>query len=272
MPRTLRILLPLVLATALPAASSALPIRVVMMGDSITAGLVAGGGVGYVESLATLLGDGYELTNIACGGLSSLDWTLSAGSPNCGAVPGGIVLPDIYTGRARPELPAEIVTILLGTNDALGFLEPEPVPSAVYGDAIAEIAMNLLADGALHVVLMAPPSLFYSNVVAHQLIVAYGVEVLDVCDSSARIVCGPDLLMLLEQSDFNGTNIHPNAAGNAKIASALFDTITSLSVPEPGTLPLAAAGLVALSLARRSGLSRGSAHRGRSADRRRSRR
>ena len=72
----------LVLA-ALPAAASATPLRLVLVGDSITAGQVsAPKGPPYAELVAEALGPAFEIVNLGCGGTSSLDWTRSRGAPS----------------------------------------------------------------------------------------------------------------------------------------------------------------------------------------------
>jgi lysophospholipase L1-like esterase len=241
----LRLLAALALV-ALPGTALAAPFSVVLLGDSITFGQVSEPvGPSYAELLADSLGSDFAVTNIGCGGTSSLDWTRSRGSAICGGV-SGFVLPDLYEGRALPTLPADLVTIMLGTNDAIGFFEPGIVAVEDYRDAILEIATSLLLDGADQVMLMTPPPNFVSTLPA-SFIVQYRAQVLDICGAPGdAILCGPDVYALLGPSDF-GNSIHPNAAGNAKIASALDPAIRS-AVPEPGSAALVLLGLSALTL------------------------
>jgi hypothetical protein len=79
-----------------------------------------------------------------CGGASSLDWTLSRAA-RCAA---HLLAAELYELRA----PDAGSTILLGANDAIGYLRP--ARAALDSSAIAEIAANLLRDGASQVMLL----------------------------------------------------------------------------------------------------------------------
>lgn len=248
MPRLLPLLL---LGILLPRAALALPSSVVLVGDSITHGIVSGGGTPYAPLLADALGGDFAVANLGCGGASSLDWTLSRGGAICGGEP--FQIPNLYQARARAQLPAEIVTILLGTNDALGFFEPEVVSAQAYSDAISEIVDHLLADGAEQVMLMTPPQNFQSLSAQFNL-AAYRLEILALCGTDPAVLCGPDLFSLLGAADFATGNLHPNAAGHQKIADALTPAIlAALAIPEPAPSALLAAGCAILGLARRRG-------------------
>lgn len=233
---------------ASPGAALAAPFTLVLLGDSITAGQVsAPAGPSYAELLVDSLGPDFEVTNIGCGGASSLDWRPSPGGVLCGP---GFALPNLYEGRALPALPADLVTVLLGTNDALGFQETQPVPIATYRAAIAELVAQLLLDGASQVMLLTPPPNFRS-LFPHSRVIGYRAEILALCGVPGdAILCGPDVFALLGPEDF-GNSIHPNGPGNAKIAAALHDAVTGV-VPEPGSAPLALVGLTWLAGARRA--------------------
>lgn len=208
----------------------AAPFSVVLLGDSITAGGVSEPvGPSYAELLAESLGPDFRVVNVGCGGTTSLDWTTSRGSAVCGTA--GMTPPNVYEARARAALPADLVTVLLGTNDAIGLLEAGPVKPTAYREAIAEIASNLLRDGAARVMLLTPPP-NRGNVYAHSLVMGYRREIHKLCDGpDDAILCGPDLLELLGPDDL-GDRIHPNGPGNAKIAGALRDAIRALA-PAP---------------------------------------
>ena len=71
-------------------------------------------------------------------------------------------------------------------------------------------------------------------------------------EGTVGVLCGPDLQLLLDADlDFQPGDIHPNAAGHAKIADALYQKV--LAIPEPATGSLLAIGLIALSAGRRYG-------------------
>ena len=42
----------------------------------------------------------------------------------------------------------------------------------------------------------------------------YRDEILDVCSTTPGVVCGPDVYSLLGPGDFDGCDVHPNAAGH----------------------------------------------------------
>jgi lysophospholipase L1-like esterase len=243
----LRRLLALLAIVWLPAAARALPIPVVLIGDSITAGQMSMPvGPSYASLLAASLGSGFQVSNIGCGGTSSLDWTLSQPGAICGPM---LVGPNLYEGLARPLMPASFVSVLLGTNDALGFFEPAPVPPERYRDAIAELTSNLLADGAGHVLLMTPPPNFVHPLM--DTLGAYRGHILELCGTpDDAVLCGPDVFSLLGPLDF-GLDIHPNAFGHQKIADALEDAILA-AIPEPGSAPLLALGLALAARGRRA--------------------
>jgi lysophospholipase L1-like esterase len=228
-------------------------ISLVLLGDSITHHGVSGPpGPSFATLLADALGDDYAVSNIGCDGSSALDWRPTLGAAPCGA---DFARPNLYLGRARPELPADLVAVLLGTNDATGAFEPAPVDPPQYAAAIAELASALLADGAARVLLMAPPPI-PSHPGAMIRLSQYRLAIDAICSApDDAIMCGPDLFTLLGDADFSAGDAHPNAQGHARIAEALLDAIhalpDALPVPEPGSAPLVAFGLAALGVQRR---------------------
>src|SRR5262245_2974066 len=105
--------LALVLPSGLATPAEAAPLRVVLLGDSITEGYVSAPvGPAFATLLADSLGTGFEVVNLGCAGASSLDWSPGAASSPCGALPPE--LPNVYAARAAPSLPADLVVVLLG--------------------------------------------------------------------------------------------------------------------------------------------------------------
>jgi len=236
--------LALLLHAGLATPAAAAPIRVVLLGDSITAGYVsAPAGPDFATLLAGSLGAGFEVVNIGCPGASSLDWSPSAGDSYCPPLPAQ--LPNLYTALAATNLPADLVVVVLGTNDATGWLEPQPLTAQTYRNAIDELVAGLLADGAGQVMLATPPPNFDSPP-ALLLLAEYAVEIQALCGAQGDdVLCGPDLLNLLEAGDFAPGDVHPNALGHATIATAL-QTSIGAAVPEPGTALLLGLGLLLL--------------------------
>jgi lysophospholipase L1-like esterase len=232
--------LALVLHAGLAARAEAAPIRAVLLGDSITAGYVSDPiGPAFATLLAGSLGAGFEVVNIGCPGASSLDWSPVVGDSLCPPLPAQ--LPNLYAARAATSLPADLVVVVLGTNDAIGLGEPEPLTAQTYHDAIDELVGGLLADGAGLVMLATPPPNF-SSPPAQVLLAAYAAGIQGLCSAQGDdVLCGPDLLSLLEAGDFASGDVHPNATGHAKIAAALHESI--VAVPEPTSALLLGVGL-----------------------------
>ena len=198
------------------------PTRVVLVGDSITVGIVSEPkGPSYAELLAQQLGHGFQIVNVACGGSSTLDWQPDARPALCPGVPGWIPL---YATRARPALPADIATILLGTNDMRGALEQAPIEPAAYQAALRALATALHADGAREVLLISPP--FSLGGVVR--LAGYRPRIRELCQELRFVTCGPDLVEVLHGDDFAPGDVHPNASGHAKIADALAAALREL--------------------------------------------
>jgi len=106
----------LVLLTALLGQTQSAPIRVSCVGDSITAGCCTNGIPAYPELLQQLLGNGYIVANYGDSGKTMLKKGI------CGPPPGGdCAYWDQTTYPAAMASTPDIVTIMLGTNDAKEF-------------------------------------------------------------------------------------------------------------------------------------------------------
>jgi lysophospholipase L1-like esterase len=227
-------LLALASAVSGPVSADVEPLRVLMLGDSITAGVRVTRFESYPGLLAEWLGEDYEIVERGCSSSLSGMWLPPGPStPPWTMWCRGQRTPSLYETFAYAELPADIVTILLGTNDAL-FTSLSP---ADYQKNLEQIAEALLEDGAGSVVLMVPPDFpDPTRWFGSYRLALLGNRVLALCEAMPGVVCGPDLYTLLKDESYfsivNGAlNVHPNAAGHALIAEELHETILDLSPP-----------------------------------------
>ena len=244
----------IMLGPASPDASAqAIRTRILVLGDSITNGKgLENIPVEYYPGLLRdWLGADYKIIEEGCGGTTSARWSPFAFEPvDWGPCHG--FFSYLYGKYAFGNLPADIVTLLLGTNDAVrgGSLE-------AYEENISDIVEALLDDGAGTVILMTPPRLpLEFSFAKRQTIKQFGEFVLDLCSDMDGVVCGPDLHELLKYP-YQGTgedhfqnrptgldDLHPNAEGHEVIANHLYDTI--LNVPEPDRVLMQLSGLMTL--------------------------
>ena len=192
---------------------------VVLLGDSITEGIMSGPpGIPMGDLLSIGLAGTHEFTNIGCGGTSTPMWTISQGTNLClGANPA-----TIFETFAIPNLPADFLTIMLGTNDSIGFFLPAAVTGPEYKTHMEEIVGNSLYFGARTVMLMSPPPQCGSGAsFTTPYLEAYRIAAYEICSQHPDVICGPDIYTLLDPSDFDDCNIHPNQQGHAKMAQAI---------------------------------------------------
>lgn len=207
----------------------AAPIRTLLLGDSITFGIVSGAaGPAYADILATELAATHDVVNASMSGSSAFYWAPNAPCPGvCSSAA------TLFDELATPQLPADIVSLLLGSNDSLAFFLDSPTSVGDYGNFMREIVDAIFAGGASDVILMTAPR---GNVSleAATLLGGYRDQIGLICQDTLGVLCGPNLYELLDPVlDFASGDIHPNAGGHAKIAAALTDTL--LRIPEPGT-------------------------------------
>jgi lysophospholipase L1-like esterase len=236
--------------------ATALPTDILLIGDSITEGSVSylNGtdtsclrGLCYAERLSMILGSGYQITNAGVGGSTTVDWTRSTPAIPHVLVEGAPT--TLFSGVAVPSLPSEIVLIMLGVNDAIGFFEPIPTLPSVYSENLDEMIHRIFDLGANQVILVKPTPLFAFDASVQNRLKDYGSVIDSLCATTADVICGPDLLTLLTRNDFERDDLHPNPTGHEKIAMALADGITS--VPEPSAAVLTGMGLAVLGVRRR---------------------
>ncbi len=200
----------------------ALALSVVLIGDSISFGYSS---EPFGPPFAVLLP--YEVVNLAIPGATFREWGLSDSDIN--------LYPTV-----PPHLPADVATILLGTNDSRR-KTPTPIEPPEYAERMAEMVDNLLEDGARRVVVMSAPRNFATTDPAiHNRLQAYREVTLDLCEPPGdRIECGPDVWQLLGPEHFAPNNVHPTGEGHAIIAEELAIVIPEASAPIAALLVLA---------------------------------
>ena len=193
---------------------------ILMIGDSITEGVQSNPSAeSYTTVAAKVLGTRFTAIQVGCAGATTWDWSSLGGVTLCG---GQFWDPNVYEARARPNLPADVVTVLLGTNDATGFFEPAPISPDEYRDNLANLVTNLLNDGAGQVMLMPPPPMCEStNADVVMRLEAYRTIVGTMCSTRKDVVCGPDVYTLLDEDDFQGCDVHPNGLGHLTLGIAV---------------------------------------------------
>ena len=164
------------------------PFRATTLGDSITQGV--GNVRPYPDALREALGPMYVIHNAGISGTTSTDW--APGSWHLGFLP-GVDLFAGFPGFFEPLPGGHIVTVMLGTNDALGFFDPGPVSPEAYADQLADLSAGLLGLYARVVLMTAPRPPVLSTQALIERFTGYAVQVHLLCTAFERIVCGPDL-------------------------------------------------------------------------------
>jgi hypothetical protein len=197
-------------------------LSIALVGDSITAGQTCcPPGPSYAELVALEYPD---TINAGFGGLTTRDWVRDVLG-----LPGAFPFP--------PPVPSsDIVVILLGANDAVGFFEEDPTPPPEY-QANMELLIDFFEADGSRVLTVAPstwPGLSRAN----------RQRLID-CQMICEVLgCLPAL-----EEEFFPTfgNPHPSPAGHAELAERVLAVI-----PEPSPVLLVGAGLALLGLRRRA--------------------
>ncbi len=199
------------------------PIRVVVLGDShVKGGQSEPRGPSFVEVLREELGRRYEVVGAGCGGSTTYDWTHDGPSFGCS-------LGNAYPEVGRPHLPAEIVVILLGTNDAAGFGEPKPIAPKVYAEAMEELVSRVQRDGAKRVLLLGPPTNPLARKLAARRLQLYSEALAALAEREPNVYMGPDLQELIDlEEHFGGRTAHMNAVGHRLIGERLAQAVRAL--------------------------------------------
>ncbi len=198
-----------------------------MLGDSITEGQFSGPiGQSWAQILqskncAGLLGKNslkqrpIEIHNVGLGGTTSLDWSLSY--PATWSAPYNST-GSMFQLRAQPHLPTDIVLLMLGTNDAVGFGKSAPTTPNEFEFYMREIVTNLLNLGVKKIILMNPPKRFYDGPAVDARLKSYKLALDRIDNDFANVEMGPDFYNLLDTTHFEGMDVHPNQKGYREMA------------------------------------------------------
>jgi len=184
-------------------------VQIACVGDSITA-------AGYPETLAAILGDGYDVENY--------------GQPGTRMMSGerfSYMDQDAY--QASLDLDADYYILMLGSNDSMGVGQWDP--ELFRADYTAFLESYKTKEGS-EVYAMIPPSVFEEKG-SRNLSSQIDLEVLDgeVCPMIAEIageleIPTIDLHTLTDgHPEWFADGLHPNAEGNQAIAQYIYDTV-----------------------------------------------
>jgi lysophospholipase L1-like esterase len=181
-------------------AAEAGALRIVAVGDSITAGSA---GVGWAHLLAQALPE-HEFENVAVHGTFAIGWRPDK--------PG-----SQWHKRLRQALPADVVTVMLGTNDAA-----MPVMPTHYEQAMRAIVDGLLAEGVRCVWLLTPPPSLGPGAAREPWLRLYRERLAKLAGERREPRAGSVGLIgihdALDAGHLEPDGIHPNARGHAEIA------------------------------------------------------
>ncbi len=182
---------------------------VLVIGDSVVAGNVSGGGIGWVASLASMY-PSIPFANYAVGGSSSQSWSPTWSWLNERGCP-----PVDRVDDGEP-----IAIIGLGGNDALGASEANLEPNSGYEFhlAMCDIVEYLLEQIDRTVIIVAPVE--QANYTSGNQ-AKFNARVRELRRWCERRWWSPERVMYaiptLTTAHYNGFDVHPNQAGHDEI-------------------------------------------------------
>jgi lysophospholipase L1-like esterase len=199
------------------------PTRLVVLGDSHVQGPRSKPrGSSFVEVLREELGWSYEVVAAGCPGSTTHDWTKDGPSLGCS-------VRNAYPELGRPHLPAEIVVILLGTNDAVGYLEEQPFTPEVYAQTMQELVRRVQRDGGQRVLLLGPPPNPRAWKRAARRLQEYPKALAALAEQEPNVYMGPDLQEFINfEEHFGGRKVHMNGVGHRLVGERLALAVRAL--------------------------------------------
>ena len=186
-----------------------------MLGDSITLGIGASEGAGFVE----LLGKGinkYEFINLGCSFGLLQAWVGTSSNPEC-------YYASAWNNLAVQATPIDAWHILLGGAQAPWSWQPETWEvnlAGLVGRTTGCVLISMRPKDPAHLDPGDPV------VIKHA---AYRVAIQNVIDADPRVQLGVNFYPLLDPvTDFDNGDVHPNALGYLKMAVAFSDRLQEL--------------------------------------------
>jgi len=193
---------------------------IVLIGDSITKGRVEGGGLSFADQLQALRPQD-QIRNAGCPGSTTRDWVRPPIEVR------SCTLAGAYPLIAKPLMPADVAIIMLGANDATGYYEPDPVEPPEYRENLEQLVRVALSD-AKRVVLLTPTLDPRATGEVRRRLVGYRSAVLETCQTSDCVSCGPDLQRTVSGPAEGLSGLHPDESGHRRIAQQLDAFLTRL--------------------------------------------
>jgi lysophospholipase L1-like esterase len=129
----------------------------------------------------------------------------------------------------RPHLPAEIVVILLGSNDAVGFSEERPLTPQVYAQAMQKLVRRVQRDGGQRLLLLGPPPNPLARGRGAQRLRDYPKALAALAEQEPNVYMGPNLQEFIDlEEHFGGRRVHMNAVGHRLIGERLALAVRAL--------------------------------------------
>jgi lysophospholipase L1-like esterase len=194
--------------------------EIVLIGDSITEGRVAGEGASFADQLQALRPDD-QIGNAGCAGSTTGDWIRPVTDPPSCMFGGAYVL------NAKPHMPADLAFIMLGANDAMGFFETNPIEPPEYRENLERLIRRLSSDTA-RIVLVTPTLNPGAREEVRKRLERYRSVVLELCNSLDRVLCGPDIQKTVSGPSEGLAGLHPSEEGHRRIAQQFDDFLTEL--------------------------------------------
>jgi len=182
-------------------------------------------GPSFVEVLREELGPRYEVLAAGCPGSTMYSWTRDGPSLACS-------FKNAYPELARPHLPAEIVVILLGSNDAMHWRRWEDNSPKAYAEEMQKLVARTQRDGGRRILLLGPPPNPAAWRPIKRLLRQYSEALAELAQREPGVYMGPDLQEFIDPKEhFAGRSVHMNALGHRLVGERLAVAIRALQDP-----------------------------------------